>query len=480
MSTRFLGPLGKPGQAGVSPRQTETHEVMHSLSLSIVGHAVVQRAPVLLILGVLGGVLVVFGWGFGRKRRLELLAPTAVVASVLATGCMLMLGAMGRGSTPLTVAGMADGQISADSPRVVFDGVADIYSPSAFEGSIVAPLGGWTKPELSTQRGHLLRMRWAELEPMRWDHVHFPSATLKSTVSGTAMATEVISARGTFDMHGFRGQVNGASGQWESVIVGPGGRLAPVFSSKGNFVAGEAQELRPDETTRGNINITPEIRHRIEAMQPWVAAKSHTSDVVMYTWTSALETGVGVEQDGAGAMKSETKLMTLLSAPLEIERPVGRFIIPPAFIKLNSARVAKVGGTAVYDERNYAFMGKIPTGATSTIRFAVPREVLPLKVEKYNLRIDMSAPDREVSVFAIRRGQEGPAAIRKVKAFSRPAGPISVDIPADADLQLDADGTVILGLEVSGPADPTNTTSTWTLNDMLLTVTASTQGEESK
>jgi hypothetical protein len=132
--------------------------------------------------------------------------------------------------------------------------------------------------------------------------------------------------------------------------------------------------------------------------------------------------------------------------------------------------------TPVYDERRGEFMGRIPTGTTSTMRFEVPRELLPLHVEKYTLRIDMSAPDRELNVFAIRRGKEGRAAIRQIRHFSQPAGPIKVQIPetgaADEELQLDAEGGVVLGLEVSGPADPTNNTSTWTLNDMLLTVSA--------
>jgi hypothetical protein len=136
--------------------------------------------------------------------------------------------------------------------------------------------------------------------------------------------------------------------------------------------------------------------------------------------------------------------------------------------------------TPVHDERNHVFMGRIPTGSTATVRFEVPRALLPLKVEKYTLHVDMAAPDRQVSVFGIRRGQEGRGAIRKVKSFSQPAGPITVDIPGEADLQLDNDGAVILGLEVSSPADPTNTTSTWTLNDMLLTVTASAQAVENK
>jgi hypothetical protein len=374
---------------------------------------------------------------------------------------------------------MAEGQVATASPRVVYDGVADIYSPSAFEGSIVAPVGGWVKPELSMQRGHVLRLRWADLEPMRWDHVHFPSATLKTAVSGTAIGPEPISARGTFDMDGFRGQLKGAPGKWESVIVGPGGRLAPAFSNDGSFVAGPPQQLRPGETTHGAI--TPDVRHRIDAMQPWVADKYMNSDITLYTWTKALNTGVSIEREGSGELKSDRELMTLLSVPLEIDRPLGRFIIPPAFIKLSNARVPRIGGTTpVYDERNHAFMGRIPTGATATIRFEIPHTLLPLKVEKYTLHIDMAAPDRQVSVLAIRRGQEGRGAIRKVKSFSQPVGPITVDIPGEADLQLDNDGGVILGLEVSGPADPTSTSSTWTLNDMMLTVTANTQNPEGK
>jgi hypothetical protein len=50
-----------------------------------------------------------------------------------------------------------------------------------------------------------------------------------------------------------------------------------------------------------------------------------------------------------------------------------------------------------------------------------------------------------------------------------------VEVKDVKDLQLDETGGVIFGLDVSGPEDPTDNTSTWSLTDMTLTVKAKTQ-----
>jgi hypothetical protein len=473
LGARFLGVQMKAGPENVSPQKVATETAMHDMALSIVGHEVVQRTPVLVILGLLGGALLVIGWRLGAKRRLELMAPAAVVLSVIATGSMLALGAMSRGSTPLTVAGMAEGLVPTSSSKVVFDGVVDIYSPSGFQGSLIAPLGGWATPDLKPQSGHLIRMRWSELERMRWDHVHFPSATLAARVSGTARQPEEISAAGSFGPEGFRGQLRGVpeAGKMETVIVGPGGRLAPSFTGT-NFVAGQGHELLRNETTRGSISA--EARHRIEAMQPWVATASR-GDLTLYTWSKSIDAGVLVDQDGVGELKPERQLMTLLSVPLTIQRPTGNelFVIPPAFLKVNSVKVAELGGsTPLYDERKREFMGRIPTGAVSTMRFEIPRAALPLKVEKYTLRIDLSAPDRDVRIFTVKRGQKGRGAMQTVAEYKQPTSAITVEIPASVDMQPDAEGGVIVGIEVTHSDDQT---STWMLNDMSMTVTARAQ-----
>jgi hypothetical protein len=194
----------------------------------------------------------------------------------------------------------------------------------------------------------------------------------------------------------------------------------------------------------------------------------------LFTWTKGLETGVEVERAGAGALKAERQLLALLSVPVKLERPTTKeaFVIPPAFLKISTVKVAGLGGAMpLYDPARMEFLERVPTGAMSTLRFEVPRELLPLKVEKYTLKVDLIASDREVRVFGVKRNGSGRSAMIALKGGSvtGPSGPIELTIPATSDMQLDSEGGVIFGLDVSSVSSPT---STWILNDITLTVTA--------
>ncbi|MCL2647518.1 MAG: hypothetical protein FWD61_11025, partial [Phycisphaerales bacterium] len=262
MLERFLSPVRAQPPGAVTGEENGNGGslvAMHGLAASLVGHEVVRRGPVLGILGTLCVLLLGLGCFFQWRRRLEYLAGAAVVLSVAATGAMLVLGAVSKGSDPLTIAAVNEARVMPTLGLATFAGAADVYSPSAFEGTMCVPAGAWILPELRNQAGHIVRMSWGELSPMQWRYLRFPSgATLRGTVGGVMPLEGNWVVSGTFGAEGFEGTakdgalVNGK----DMLLIGPSGRLAPRIV-EGRLVAGAGDQLAGGDVGGGGGGLIP-------------------------------------------------------------------------------------------------------------------------------------------------------------------------------------------------------------------------------
>ncbi|MCL2641716.1 MAG: hypothetical protein FWD53_12780 [Phycisphaerales bacterium] len=441
---------------------------MHTLAESLVGHEVVKRGPVLGILGTMCVVLLGVGWMFQRRSRLEYLAPVALVLSLVATVAMLVLGAVSKGSEPLTVASVSESRVMPGLGMAAVKGATDVYSPSAFEGSVSVPPGAWMLPELKHQAGHIVRLGWGELSPMQWRHLRFPSgATLRGTVGGVKSLEEDLGASGTFGAEGFEGVVAGLAGGKDLLLTGPSGRLAPRMVGE-KLVAGVGEQLSGDDMAGAGM-ITHERAERLKATASILAASPRGGmggGTMLYAWVEGV--GTGVEVQGGG--DAERREWTLMAVPVTLERPSGRgeaFVVPSGFMRISNHRIQ--GQTnPLYDERVGKFIDKIPSGVVGIVRFELPAVVAGMRVEKARLKVGISAPDRTAQVFVPKPGARGANDFKYLGAkINGPIQPIEVEI-AGEDLTVDANGGLLVGLEVSAGREGSD--SIWELSGMTLTV----------
>jgi hypothetical protein len=465
MGAKSANQGGGAPEAPVKGRALTPQQAMHELASSIVGHEVVGRQPVMIVLGALCGLLVLAGWRFGRRRRLEMLAPAACLLALAATGAMLFLGAKSRGTTPLTVASMNDATGVPGAGMVVYSGAVDVYSPFTFDGSLSIPAGSWIVPDFAKQAGHIVRMSWSELGPMRWDFLHFPSATLFSSVGGTIAMPEKMAATGTFGPEGLASRVSGAvlvTGQ-EAIIAGPSGNFSTRIISPGNFVSGPGEQL-PRGVLAGSGIISSARAHLLAAMEPSVSAAPRNA-FTLFTWNNTLDPGATVAS--STSLLPERHVLTLVSVPVSLTRPEEgtAVVVASGFMRINNVRLPGIS-SPTYNDKTGEFQGKISGATTSLTRFTLPHELLPVHIDKWVLTVKLSAPDRKVKLLMMKTGGTKAREIKELLQADGPIAPLTVEVTGDADSQVDAQGGMLFGLDVSAGAD---TMSTWEFNDMSVT-----------
>ncbi|GEM_PF-4082511 len=444
---------------------------LHEYAMSVVGHRVIGRGMVIVVLGGFLVAMVIAGGWLVRRNRLEYLAPAGIVLAVASTGALLLLGTLNRGDTPLTVSGMQEAHLAMTSDTIRYAGVADVYSPTRLEGSLAAPGGTLPWPDMNVQAGHVVRMRWSEIEPLAWEHLSFPSSMSRVAVSGALPVADPMSAWGTFGPEGFLGEMHGAAlkDAQDVVIVTPNGKAAPRFSSATMFTAGTEDELAIGQyANRGAISA--DRTHRIKAMRSRIAMAGAPEQPLIYAWTKAFDPGVSVDT-GDGSPQDRHEIM-LISLPLEIRKPAPGTVVtvPPEFIAIHAQRPSDEEYTStslIFNEASRSFVGRVSAAGRSYFRFQLPREALPIRVNSYHLKVDIQATGRHVEILMAGANGKAMGPADTVAVAENPSGKIELDIPAEGLPQPDESGIVIFGLNVNRTVD---LMSTWNINGMHLTV----------
>jgi hypothetical protein len=158
----------------------------------------------------------------------------------------------------------------------------------------------------------------------------------------------------------------------------------------------------------------------------------------------------------------------LLLVPLQFERPARgeKITIPSSLVPY------------------HRMLGKVPTrpllsgndAIEMLLRFQLPREVLPFKVEQARLSARILAPARTVTLA----GKDGDKEI-ELRRLESPLDPIRLDITEQSLLRLDADGglylNVVIGKEFNqAQKNPTNPVEKWTIDYLEMEVSGRSEG----
>jgi hypothetical protein len=185
------------------------------------------------------------------------------------------------------------------------------------------------------------------------------------------------------------------------------------------------------------------------------------------TWASPLDLGFTF-MDGARQTGS-----ALAAIPLEIERPAPgtRVLIPAPFLRYQCS--VRENFALLYDHRKDQWLS-LPRPARTMLRFQVPTELLPLRIEGAILEVDIHAPGYRFDILAGRKASTEVLATR-----NSPVGKLHFEIDGHL-LQPDAEGGIFLGLAVANPSGPRqleNDSAEWRINDVQLELTGQTPGD---
>jgi hypothetical protein len=154
----------------------------------------------------------------------------------------------------------------------------------------------------------------------------------------------------------------------------------------------------------------------------------------------------------------------LVAVPIEVERPAPgtRVLIPESFLPYQSVRPEEFA--LLYDPKKGAWVSARTLPAKTMLRFQVPRELLPLEIDRATVSLDISAPGRPLEILA------GLGRNEVLATRVSPLGRLRIQIDRPEVLQPDAAGGVYLGIAVgdSGQAAKGKTVAEWAINDLRL------------
>lgn len=409
-----------------------------------IGYEVPSRGLAGLLLGV--NFIAILGTGiwFAKRDKLETMAFVVPGIALVTTALFIGLGRANAVSVPASAAIFELVAVSSDTGEAFTDTVASVYSPDAVELQLRHDAYESVQPESSGDGGSRKLAVWGTMHQGSWDETTLAPGTarLVEASRGEAMSTP-LESRGSFVESGFSGRLIGAhtiDGISDSVVARePAPSMATQFTDN-RFVCTEDSVLSAGEHLTGAL-LSDEQRRRQrvyrQLLDPEVSP-AYPRIPTLLLWGQRKDTRLSLP-DGF-----EINGSTLYSIPIAIERtpPGERFTVPSSFIRVQQGG-GKFGASAVYNARTGKWSEKALLPTDSWFRFVIPRQVQPCKIEQALFSIKIHAPSRTLDVGAVSGGEKVSFETRE-----NPSGVLEFSLQDPSVLQLQPDGSLILGVRV--------------------------------
>jgi hypothetical protein len=447
------------------PRDNESWK---TLLTDDIGYSIIGRGVVLPVFG--GLLLLGFAVGFALRnsRRLELWGWTIPVAALATAATFLLLGENARGTARQAVAVVQIVEGGTGTEEASVHGLLAAYRPESGDAPVGVVHGGYFEIDMKGIEGQTRRLLRTDLDAWHWDNLALPSGVRLAPFRATVPIGEPLSAVAHFGPEGLEGQIH--SGRFEdvgdAVLVTPGGRcLAVRLSKDGTLRAGPADVLPSGQFLSGGI-LTDRQQRRQEVLRQMLqpaAARRGEGRVQLLAWARPLDMQFTLAPD------AQTTGNALLSLPLRLEHtPPGKKVsIPGPLIPVRQV----IAAAPIQLTRESAQASEL------RVRFQLPAEVLPMRVESARLFARIEAPFRQVAISGHRDGAK-----IELHRVSSPLDAMKVDITDERLLRLDDQGGLHFSLSIGeeqpalgGAKDAREVSQKWRIEDLELEVVGATK-----
>ena len=425
-----------------------------------IGYRVVSRNSVLLVLGIFCTALIACGSWLAYRDQLPHLGWLGPLSAVGAATMLVLLGSWSRGAVPSTLAIAQIAEVSHDADDLQLTGLLGLYQQTDTTSPLGAQAGGVFLPDMTGQEGKTRRLVWTDLQAWHWENMALPAGIRTAPFHYSGKLAQPIQARATFGPAGLVGTLEAEPFRdlADALVVMPGQPiLAANLAAGGKFTSGPGDVLAAGEFIGGTI-LSDERRRRRAVYKKMLDTPAN--DAAKLDNETAI-----TRNDPIHGYPSEPKLLVwaapydtqftlpsvmqrvgsaLLAIPLKFDHPAAgtSFVIPSPCVTYAS------GGTSgAYVNRERRWISAMNNATTTTLRFKLPREVLPMKIKQANLTVTIDAPGRKLSITAGRGASEVSLATR-----NSPVGTVKLNIDRGDVLTVDAEGTFLLNIDVGTAA----------------------------
>ncbi|MEO1993921.1 MAG: hypothetical protein ABGZ17_01430 [Planctomycetaceae bacterium] len=409
-----------------------------------IGYAILNRQQILGILGGLSLFLIVTGVVLTRSKRGEHLGWLAPCGAMATAGVLVWLGSQDRQQVPPTLATAQLINLVPGADDVNVSGLLAAFNADESTKQIGSESTGVFFPDMSGIEGKTRRMIWSDMDSWTWQQLRLPPGVRNAAFTYYGPLTSTPSAVAQFTSDGLLGkfETGGFQNVEDVVIALPKQRgLWAELQEDGTFRSGAAHVLARNQYI-GDALLSDEQRRRQQIYQKMLTKNrgaSFPTKPTLLAWADPLDLKFSFP-DTTRQVGS-----ALLTIPLTIEQtpPETRVSIPSAFLIFRSVGGPKSQSpSSAYSNRTGEWV-KSRRAGRSHFRFQLPAEVLPIKLDRAQLNIQIDASSREVDINAVLGDQVTP-----IKRLQKTVGRITVDIDQADQLQLDEAGGLTIGIYV--------------------------------
>lgn len=424
-----------------------------------VGYKIVGRWGVALVLGGFCGGLLALGIWLARRDRLAHLGWLGPLGALATAGVLVLMGQASRDAVPSTV---AVGQLVEVSPRVNdvrVHGLLALYNMK--EEPLGAADGGIFIPaQVGSNPGSKQRMVWTDMNQWHWENLALSAGVHLAPFEYSTSLPKPISAKATFGPEGLVGTYAAEPFQdlADAIVAIPMQRhLAVTLQPDGQFTAGPRDQLERGQFLSANV-LSDEQRRRRTIFQALFAdpKRPYPAQPTLLVWASPLDMKFLMPKDARriGA--------ALLAIPLEMQRPEpgSRLKIPSPFLSPRPLLTLEEARSAWYNPNLNSWLVPMTRGGHMMLRYPVPAETLPLKLDKVRVTISITAPGRTLEITTLDNNK-----IVTLTMSESPMGTLRFDLPAER-MKIDDRGGLAVGLKVSELPSPRD----WQITDLQLEI----------
>ncbi|MCH8830634.1 MAG: hypothetical protein IID45_13740, partial [Planctomycetes bacterium] len=441
-----------------------------------IGYEIVSRRWVFLVLATFCVSLLAAALWLARRKQLERLRWFGPALAAVAAGVLLVMGNQSKTAVQDTFAFVQLVHVEIDSENVQATGLLAEYHADASADHLAAETGGLFHPEMAGASGSTRRLIRTDMNRWHWENLVIPSGVQLTRFQFSTRIQQRLKITSRFGPQGLTGRLDtGPFAEPSDLVIATDShfQMSVDLQPDGTFSAGSDHVLAAGEFVSGSFLNDEQLRRQqvYRKLLPRDRVTPHFDRPTLLVWTKLLPMGLrfpaGVRHIGSA----------LLTIPLRIKstQPGERVRIPAPFLPYTSVKDPSDGSQSpTYSNRLRKWTER--AGPTKTwLRFQLPQQVLPLRLDRAVLTVQINGPAGKLEIVAWADGKMVSLGTRQ-----NPLGRVRFVIERPEALKVDDKGGLLLAVLVgeqetaSKPVSGKTIRARWKIESIRLQVSGET------
>jgi hypothetical protein len=417
-----------------------------------IGFQIVSRGHISAVFAVFCGAIISMGFFLHRKGRLELILAGAPVIVIVLSSYLYIVGEVKHSSLENLVGSVQFINAEHGSRDVVVRGIGAVYTKESIVDDIEVTGGGVFWPDMADLLGTNIRMVWTDMDQWHWEGLPLLGATVRSypfekpfRLEDSMVATATLTAAGLVGSY----HLPGLNDIDHAMLVSPQGERSSVELVDGKLKVSSTQ-LSNSELDASTTVMDGEAIRRLAFVNSLLSRNENQtvtfpSRYTLLVWSSPLDLGFAFPGDS-------NKIGSALTAiPLHVEntKPETQFVVPSIYQQYDVVSANGIGASFAYDNVKSKWVREPHNSQHHFwIRTKVPVSVLPAKITKATVLMDISAGGRPVDSVGGAFDAEGRIIPEIIATIQSPNAAIEFVFDDVAHLNVDQHGYLYLGFNV--------------------------------